>query len=288
MTTLERVARGLIWTWRATKAWASQFLAGSSSLLFIVWGSYQDKVWTDGVWWFAIAVVLGLGSVAAQIGLQRPSYMKLAEAADDAERASEAKSQAIEKALAVLCRKIAEYCNVAENTDRISVYYNHDGQFVMLARWSPHPEYTKPGRGSYPVDQGAIGIAWDRVEIAQNLPPKKQDWERSLTRKWGFPQETAAQLKMHCQSIAALRIDEAQAAVGVIVFESTQQDRATFEVLNRAKTSMLYAALKELVAAFATLTPRVESLAGAVELRQSQGAARPWKQVERPSPAAQA
>lgn len=280
MRSVDRTARAIVWIWRATKAWAFQALAVASSVCFVVWGTYGEEVWGKGFWAFLVGLILAVSAFVAQIALHQPSYMKLAEQKELAEEKSAAKSKAIERALAVLCRKIAEHCGLAANSDRVSVYYRHEDMFIMLARWSQHPERTKPGRGSYPIDQGAIGIAWDLGEIAQVLPANRTTWDKRLAKNYGFDEEVAASLKMHCQSIAAMRVVEADRAVGVIVFESTEQGRATIEVLEKARNSMLYAALTELVGAFASLTPQVESITTASNTSGRPTATAPWKNVE--------
>jgi len=117
-------------------------------------------------------------------------------------------------------------------------------------------------------------------EIAQVLPANRTTWDKRLAKNYGFDEEVAASLKMHCQSIAAMRVVEADRAVAVSVFESTDQGRATIEVLEKARTSMLYAALTELVGAFASLTPQVESITTASNTSDRPTATAPWKNVE--------
>jgi hypothetical protein len=55
------------------------------------------------------------------------------------------------------------------DTERISVY-KHDGSaFVMIGRYSKHPEYVKKGRAIYPDNEGAMvmlgntEVPWSRA-----------------------------------------------------------------------------------------------------------------------------
>ncbi|WP_167046673.1 hypothetical protein [Salinibacterium sp. ZJ454] len=278
MSTVQRVASAVVWLWRLTKGWLPQTLATAATIISIVWGSYGEKIWAEGLWALITAVALALASLVAQALLQRPSYMELAKLRAAAEDESKEKSQAIEQSITVLLRKLAEHCRMAANSDRASVYFFHDERFIMLARWSTHPTYTKPGRRDYPTGQGAIGEAWDRGSVVATLPSSRWRWDQRLEKHHGFPPGMPATLSMHSQSIAALRIDTNHHAVGVLVFESTDPDRASQDTLDTASVSMLYATLSELVGAIAALTPRVEEVAK--NSAESQTSAPPkWKQV---------
>ena len=277
MTPLIRVARIVLWVWRLTKAWLPQVLATAATIFSIVWGGYGSQIWLEGVWALWVAGALLVSSLLAQAALQRPSYMKLAEQRDVAQADSASKSEAIEESLTVLLRNLAEHCSMSSNADRASVYYFHNERFVMLARWSKHPDYTRPGRRDYPTGQGAIGDAWDRGSVVTVLPSTRGRWDQRLESHHGFPSGTASKLSMHCQSVAAIRIEHDHHAVGVIVFESTDPTRATQSTLDTLVDSKLYATLRELVAAVASWTPRVEAAKATAPLQPLPAPA--WKSV---------
>lgn len=189
--------------------------------------------------------------------------MALASQRDVAQEESTAKSDALEEALTVLLRNLAEHCGVARNTDRASVYDFHDERFIMLARWSIHPDYARPGRGEYPTGQGAVGEAWDHTSAVIVLPDTRGRWEQRLISQHGFHATEASGLLMHCQSIAALRLEANHHAVEVLVFESLDPLGSTQDRLDVATGSKLFATLRELVGAVASMTPRVEEVATA-------------------------
>lgn len=202
--------------------------------------------------------------------------MQLRQDQENAERDSERKSEAIEQSLTILLRKLAEECGLAGNSDRVSVYYHHDGQFIMPARWSLHPEYTKARRRAYSLTQGAIGTAWDEGFVVTQLPNTRVRWEKRLVSNHGFTEGEASQIGMMCQSIGGLRIMHDNVAVGVLIFESLAPTRVTAATLEKAQSSMLYAMLSELIAGQAVLTPRVEAVVReAAKVRGAQ----PWKSV---------
>jgi len=274
----ERLARKLVWLWRLTKGWLPQTFGTLATALSIVWGGYGPDIWTKGGWALVLAIVFAASSLVSQALLQRPSYMELARRTEAADGESAAKSGALEQAFTVLLRKLAEHCQIDSNSDRVSIYYFHDERFVMLARWSTHPTYTRPGRSSYPTGQGAIGDAWDSGSVVTQLPGTRARWEQRLESRHNFAPGSTSALAMHCRSIAALRVESNRHAVGVLVFESIDENRASQQTLDTAKTSMLFATLSELVDAVASMTPRVEELTKATD--RATPPAPKWKHVD--------
>lgn len=260
MKSVDRVARSLVWLGRLAKGWSPQALGTGATGFSIIWGAYGSEIWGSGLWALVVAIAFALSSFLAQLLLQQPSYMEVARREENARTDSANKSEAIASALTTLLRKIAEHCAVAGNNDRVSVYYFHSERFVMLARWSPHPKYVRPGRSEYPSGQGAIGEAWDRGSAVVTLPASRTRWDQRLERHHGFAAGTARNLSMQCQSIAALRVETDHRAVGVIVFESTDPTRATQRTLDAASASLLYETLCELVGVAASMTPQMEQL----------------------------
>ena len=278
MTVDDKAIAAIVWLWRLAKGWLPQFLGLAATVFSIIWGSYGAEVWGKGIWAFWTTLGLLLAAAVAQVFLQRPTYMALAKMQRDAEKTSQAKSAALEKALEVLLRKIADHCTAAENSDRVSVYFFHQDRFIMLARYSRHPEYRRPGRTEYPAGQGAIGNAWDLGSVAMLLPDTRVRWQQRLVSKHGYSQKEAAELTMHCTSIAALRIEVDHQAVGVIVFESTEPTRIDQETIDTAQSSMLFAALCELVGVAAMFTPRGEEV-GALPSKQPRAQPK-WKSAD--------
>jgi hypothetical protein len=274
---VERVARALVWLWRLTKAWLPRVLSVAATVFGIVWGAYGGQIWSDGRWALIVAILLAILSVIAEAFLQRPSYMKLRQLQEDAERESRRKSVAIEQSLTILLRKLAEHCGIATNNDRISVYYFHDGQFVMPARYSIHPVYGGSRRKFYPIGQGAIWDAWDKGSVVTRLPATREIWEQRLVSNHGFSQAEASAMGMQCRSIGGIRIMHEHHGVGVLILESLDPEGVTQSTLNTAGSSMIYAALAELIAGQAVMTPRVEEVVKEAELKKRTP---PWKTLE--------
>jgi hypothetical protein len=111
--------------------------------------------------------------------------------------------------------------------ERISVY-KHDGRaFVILGRYTKHPEYRQRGRPFYADDEGCIGQAWRHDEaFVDDLPDPKEAptayFER-LAHEYGISRRTAAGMRMKSRSYAAFALDDPAGfqRIGIIVLEST-------------------------------------------------------------------
>lgn len=193
---------------------------------------------------------------------------------------SAAKSDALGQAMQVLLRNLAEHCNTDANNDRVSVYYFHDDRFVMLSRYSLHPDYKRAARKDYPTNQGAIGEAWLVGSAVLTLPTTRAKWEQRLVSKYGYSKEEAKALRMHSTSIAARRVEVGHNAVGVIVFESTDEDTVTQQTLYFVDESKIYAALAEMISSAAMHTPRGVQLSQPVTPSETRSGG-DWKPAKR-------
>jgi hypothetical protein len=111
--------------------------------------------------------------------------------------------------------------------ERISVY-KHDGRaFVVLGRYTKHPEYRQRGRPFYADDEGCIGQAWRHDEaFVDDLPDPEEApgaYFDRLAREYGIARRTAAGLRMKSRSYAAFALDDPAGfqRIGIIVLEST-------------------------------------------------------------------
>lgn len=225
-------------------------------------------VWTSGAVWLWAGIILGLLAFFAEFLVQRPSYMKLSQLREIAERKAEAKSEALERALRIMMVRLGAYCGLNGHSDRISVYYFHDGEFVMVARHSKNPSYASRGRGVYPAEQGAIGAAWaaEHGQALVNMPASKDAWRRAA-RKQGFTDEAIDGLSMRSLGLAGHRLESGEKSVGVLIVESTNANRVNQSHLDQITESHIAVAIAELVAAFALMTPAGESITAAKAAR---------------------
>lgn len=277
ISTVDRVARALVWTARFVKGWLPRTLGGASALLLILWGALTDDPWNlPGSLLLYTGVAVALLAFGAEVIVQRPSYMALSKLREDAEASARGKSEALERALRILLARLGAYCGLNGHSDRLSVYYFHDGEFVMVARYAKNPTFAKPGRGRYKSDQGAIGRTWAEPsgQALVTMPTSKDRWRRSVKNQ-GFSDPEIDGLSMRSFCIGGHRLEAENTSVGVLVVESTTVQRVDQTHLDTIAASHIVVAIAELVAAFALMTPAGESITSA-ELPKRAGA---WQSV---------
>lgn len=252
----------------------------------------------SGLKWALAAVVLGVISAFAIFKWFKPTYSELAQqrahAVEQMNQAKEAAADevrqhrdALQGALDELLVQLATYvCDDTVDT-RVSVYSVEGDEFLLLARYSKNPNHERRGRSSYPLNQGAIGVAWARQWVIQNSSEEtREGWEESLLEQ-GFSSEEARHLSMHSRSIYAHRLDRGSAKAGVVVFEAEDENRFTAKTVSKVERSFLRETLAAVVNASHVYFPRVHE-------RQQEIAGAPvislvpeprWKRTEQPSQA---
>lgn len=282
--TVDRVASFVLWGFRLIKGWLPRALGGLASLAFIVWGVNGGSAWSSGLWLFVTGIALACLAFVAEFIVQSPSYMKLSQLREDAERRAAQKSDALERAVEILLVRLGRYCGLEGHSDRLSVYAFHDGEFFMVARHSKSPVFKARRRASYPADQGAIGKAWlaDHGQALVNMPASKQQWNKSAKRQ-GISDEAIAGMKMRSLGLGGHRLEAGDQSVGVLMIESETYSRIQQDHLDKLADSHIVATIAELVAAFALMTPAGETYAAAVSAKPI----RRWKAAPvQPKPAA--
>ncbi|KAB1867351.1 hypothetical protein [Microbacterium algeriense] len=257
--TVDRVARAVLWFFRLVKGWLPRALGGLSSGLFIVWG-VQDGAWNKGVGWFVAGLACAVLAFIAEFLVQRPSYMKLSQLREEAERRAANKSLALESALRIMLVRLSKHCGLEGHSDRFSVYYFHEDRFFMVSRYAKNPTYEARGRDSYPAAEGAIGAAWSAEDgqALVSMPAAKEAWKKAAHRQ-GISEDAIAGMSMKSRGLAGHRLEAGDRSVGVIVVESMTSGRIKATHLDMIAASHIVAAIAELVAAFALMTPAGEN-----------------------------
>lgn len=262
---VNRVARWLVWCGRFVKGWLPRTFGGISTIILVLWGAMSENQWKPlGLTLLIGGVACALLAFVAEIVVQRPSYMELSQLREDAELKAAAKSEALERALRILLIRLGIHCRLDGHSDRLSVYYFHDGEFVMVSRHAKNPVFAVRGRGQYPADQGAIGSAWraPHGQALVSMPSGNDSWKRAA-RKQGLGDAAIAGLSMRSLGLAGHRLEASDSSVGVLIVESTTPNRINQTHLDQIAESHIVAAIAELVSAFALMTPAGESIAAA-------------------------
>ena len=140
---------------------------------------------------------------------------------------------------------------------RVSLFRAHnDEHFDLVARYSPDPTFDHgPGRGRYPMTEGALGQAWAKQRcFERSLPsagpgagPVSPRWVETQSRRFGVPVEVSEGMTMRARTYAAVRLDQAGAGrcLGVLVFEDMRplpgggSEAGTSSLTEAAITSLL-------------------------------------------------
>jgi hypothetical protein len=150
------------------------------------------------------------------------------------------------------------------DSDRISLYGHNGKCFFLAGRHSRHPEYAKPGRATYPDDQGCIGEAWRHgTAFVDNLPdplPNPRLWVRQVGKDWGIPKDAAEAMSMKSRCLVAHALEGSQKdeRVAVIVMESDKINRFSAKTLDENIHLVGASLLVGLLKIMATFEPNPE------------------------------
>lgn len=109
--------------------------------------------------------------------------------------------------------------------ERINLYLEVDGHFVLSARYAVDAKFTEIHRRQFPIDQGIIGDCWRlKRRFIKNYPHNNQQYIRECT-KHNFTESEVKSFTMKSKSIIGFPIyrDEFEVC-GVLIIESTQID----------------------------------------------------------------
>jgi len=238
---------------RVFRDYWSQFLTGLSALGLAI-GSLGFTIrtppipsWRERweVWVFWASVVGAVASIYATAKTSQ-SVSRLLEEKNSLTQ-SLARFQSMEEEMQ---QKYSDLCSLHLSAlmsrmglmpnDRVSIYkHNGDSSFYRIARYSAHPDHTKPGRSVYPDNEGCIGTAFrEGSAFADSLPANQSRYETCLVENWSVPPSVVQHLTMKSRSIAAFAL---QKPIGgrrfaIIVFESMAPGRIDQECRDRFTT----------------------------------------------------
>jgi len=130
------------------------------------------------------------------------------------------------------------------STERVSIYFEQNEVFSLLARYSANPHYKKAHRQKFPLNEGVISQAWSYGEkVEKNCPKYEDDMDGYCDYMVSTYRFNIADLKrfyMKSCWYVAIAISKADDNLGVIVFESTDQN-----ILNDTEIAGLISYCKE-------------------------------------------
>src|SRR5476649_1685296 len=182
--------------------------------------SLDQDAKTRAGWVFVIGVVLTIiGAVASwrrskRITRLEADVVSAQKMRDDLQAGYselvEAHQSICQELIRVLLSSIAARMELGDS-ERISLYGHNGTEFLLVGRYSKHPEYAKAGRQSYPDNQGCIGRAWHYGSCSvDNLPDPTSDkrrWSEVMEEEWGIPKRVSTGLVMKSRCMAACAFD---------------------------------------------------------------------------------
>lgn len=106
---------------------------------------------------------------------------------------------------------------------RVSLYYEHDEEFYILARYSANPNYSKIHRQKFPLNQGVISMAWQHNSHEESeCPSAAEDFEqykRYMNVTYQYDDDKISNLAMNSCRYYAKAVIDADVHIGVLVFE---------------------------------------------------------------------
>lgn len=113
--------------------------------------------------------------------------------------------------------------------ERVSIYFELNNEFTLLARYSLNPTYNQIHRQKFPVNQGVISKAWAEGHWIENGCPvhslSNYDYKQYMAKKYSFSLKEIEKFAMKSCWYVAVAISKADDNIGVIVFESILQNR---------------------------------------------------------------
>lgn len=109
------------------------------------------------------------------------------------------------------------------STERITIYYEHEEEFYLLARHSKNPHFSKVHRQKFPLNQGVIGQAWQHDICTETDCPSSINldaYKEFMHQKYGYEHDKLESLTMQSCRYIAKAVSDAGIHIGVIVFES--------------------------------------------------------------------
>ena len=116
---------------------------------------------------------------------------------------------------------------VGQGDQTRSSLYVHDGdeKFVLCGRYAPDPVLKRPGRPSYPDDQGCIGVGWRNGWHFENALGNGYQYTNNTLARYKISAQELAKIPMKSELFGVQRIDVGQEFIGLIVVESLRADR---------------------------------------------------------------
>ncbi|WP_419234068.1 hypothetical protein [Aliarcobacter cryaerophilus] len=107
--------------------------------------------------------------------------------------------------------------------ERLTIYYENNEEFTLLARFSPNDKYKKIHKQKFPLDKGVISKAFEEIECIEKDSPIFEDEAEKyyiyMTDKYKFSRNEIETITMKSNELFGLAIKNADDSIGVLLYE---------------------------------------------------------------------
>ena len=122
---------------------------------------------------------------------------------------------------------------------RVTIYYEFEDAFMLLARYSKNPNISKLHRLKFQFDEGVISKTWEHMEyINLDIPDFKSNpdgYYDAKQQEFAYHKSFLDRLNMKSCDFFGMAILDADQSVGVILFESNAKGNLTKEKIAEIK-----------------------------------------------------
>jgi len=115
------------------------------------------------------------------------------------------------------------------SNDRLTIYFVHDGEFTLLARYSSNPKIRKIHNQRFPLNKGVISLTWEHGEYIEKSCPcydtEPEEYTKYIETTYNYNSEEIEHLTMKSNKYFGLSILDADDTVGVIIFENCEDGK---------------------------------------------------------------
>lgn len=118
---------------------------------------------------------------------------------------------------------------------RISVYFENDDIFYILGRFSSNPKYKKKHTIKFAINKGALSKTWEDGSFydfkCKSFKNAEKTYLKHQKQYYGFDEDKIRKSNMKSCSFIGYAIQDSGTPIGVILFESVEQDLSDFNNL---------------------------------------------------------
>lgn len=118
---------------------------------------------------------------------------------------------------------------------RIPVYFENDDSFYILGRFSSNPRYKKKHTIKFAINKGALSRTWENGSFCdfdcKSFKNAKKTYLKYQKQHYGFDEDKINKSNMKSCSFIGYTIRDNGTPIGVVLFESVEQDLNDFNGL---------------------------------------------------------